>query len=216
MELTGILYRIEQRLEVVELSADAASKAAGKPDAIRNIKRAIEKGDRNGVSTATLRALAQVLKTTPSWLMEGTEADVRSEDVAAGLDKPPGPTVKVKGYVGAGAVAHFYRLSDEDYEEVSAPEGASDQTVAVEIKGKSFGPLMNTWLVFYDDVRSPVTPDLLGHVCVIGLADDRILIKEIQKNRRGGFDLISNDSVEPPIKDVEIEWAAKVTSMRPR
>ncbi len=216
MELRDILSRIERRLKAVKLSPDAASRAAGKPDAIRNLKRAIRDGGRAGVSTDTLRALAPVLKTSASWLIEGDEADVRSEDVAAGLDKPPGPTVKVKGYVGAGAVAHFYAVSDEDYEEVPAPAGASDQTVAVEIKGKSFGPLMNSWLVFYDDVRSPVTTDLIGHVCVVGLPDDRILIKEIQKNPRGGFDLISNDTKEPDIVGVEIEWAARVTSMRPR
>lgn len=216
MELPDILSRIEKRLTVLKLTPDAASKAAGKPDAIRNIKRAVKDGGRQGVSTDTLRALAPVLKTTPAWLMDGDDADVRSEDVAAGLDKPPGPMVKVKGYVGAGAVAHFYAVSDEDYEEVPAPEGANDQTVAVEIRGRSFGPLMNTWLVFYDDVRSPVTSDLIGQVCVVGLPDDRILIKEIHRNPRGGFDLISNDTKEADIVGVEIEWAARVTSMRPR
>lgn len=144
------------------------------------------------------------------------DTDVRSEDVAASLDAPPPlRRVKIKGYVGAGAKAHFYAVSDEDYEEVEAPVGASDKTVAVEIKGSSFGPLLNTWLVFYDDVRSPVTEDLIGEVCVVGLADDRILIKEIRRDRRG-YRLLSNNPAEPPIENVRIEWAAKVTDMRPR
>lgn len=216
MELQDILSRIERRLKAVKLTPDAASRAAGKPDAIRNIKRAVRDGARTGVSTDTIRALAPVLKTSASWLLEGDEPDVRSEDVAAGLDHAPAPTVKVKGYVGAGSVAHFYALSDEDFEEVPAPADATDQTVAVEIKGSSWGPRMNTWLVFYDDVRSPITADLIGQTCVVGLSDDRILIKEIQRNGRGGYRLLSNAGAEDDIEDAQIEWAAKVTSMRPR
>lgn len=71
MELEEILARVERRLTAVGLSASAASKAAGKPDAIRNLQRAVEKGDRQGVSTATLNALAPVLRTTSVWLFAG-------------------------------------------------------------------------------------------------------------------------------------------------
>jgi hypothetical protein len=146
----------------------------------------------------------------------GVLRDVRSEDVAHQMERQPSKTVRVKGYVGAGDEAHFYKVSDEDYEEVPAPEGSTDQTVAVEIRGTSWGPFMNTWLVFYNDVRSPVTEDLLGQPCVVGLADDRILIKVIRRDRNGGYRLISNNTSEPDIERAEIEWAAKVTSMRPR
>lgn len=147
----------------------------------------------------------------------GVLRDVRSEDVAHELpDADESPKVQIKGYVGAGGETHFYRLADEDYEEVPAPAGATERTVAVEIKGQSWGPLMNTWLVFYDDVRSPVTEDLFGHPCVVGLADDRILIKVIRPNGNGNYRLVSNNPNEPDIEDAEVEWAAKVTSMRPR
>ena len=143
-------------------------------------------------------------------------SDVRSEDVASDLPSPPAKRkVKVKGYVGAGAEAHYYALADEDFEEVEAPLGATDQTIAVEIKGTSFGPLMESWLVFYDDIHSPITEALIGKVCVVGLSDDRILIKKIVRNRNGGFDLHSNSN-EDPLLDVDIEWAAKVTDIRPR
>jgi hypothetical protein len=148
----------------------------------------------------------------------GAAEDIRSEDVAASLDHPPSHTVKVRGYVGGadGSEAHFYALADEDFEAVEAPPGSTDQTVAVEIKGKSWGALMEGWLVFYDDIRSPVTDDLIGHPCVIGLSDDRIVLKKIVRNRRGGFDLVSNAPQSPLIENAEIEWAAKVKDMRPR
>lgn len=163
--------------------------------------------------------LASLMELPEVALKEGPEEpdrDVRSEDVAASLDKAPAPAVKVKGYVGAGSEAHFYAVADEDFEEVPAPDGASDQTVAVEIKGSSWGPRMNTWLVFYDDVRSPVTTDLIGQVCVVGLADDRILIKEIRQNGKGGYRLLANTTADDAIEDAQIEWAAKVIGMRPR
>jgi hypothetical protein len=171
-----------------------------------NVSRWIEGAEPKGRNYERIITLAHEL---------GLIGDVRSEDVSATIDPKPRRGVKLKGYVGAGAEAHFYKLADEDYTEVEAPAGATDQTIAVEIKGSSFGPLLDTWLVFYDDVRSPVTPDLIGEICVVGLEDDRILIKKIQRNGRGGYRLISNAS-EPPIENALIEWAAKVKDMRPR
>lgn len=168
-----------------------------------------------------LEALAAIYRTDQAALLtrdptDSNTDDLSSEDVAAALKERPRPrVVKLKGYVGAGAVAHFYALADEDFEEVEAPLGSTDDTIAVEIRGKSFGPLMDSWLVFYDDVRSPVTADLLNEICVVGLSDDRILIKQIKSDGAGGFNLVSNSN-EETIYDAEIEWAAKVTNMRPR
>lgn len=167
-----------------------------------------------------LKAISRLYKVSVDSLLEKDRRadpdELSSEDVAAGLPEPPKQkTVRLVGYVGAGAKGHFYRLADEDYTEVPAPPGGTDKTVAVEIKGKSFGPLLDTWLVYYDDVRSPVEPDMFGEVCVIGLSDDRILVKKIVSNGRGGFNLLSNIPDEEPIENAEIEWAAKVIDIRP-
>ena len=124
--------------------------------------------------------------------------------------------VRVVGYVGAGGEQSYYRYSQDQFEYVDPPPGATDQTVAVEIKGGSLGDAFKSWLVFYRDIRSPVTSDLFNRLCVIGLADDRILVKIIRSNGDGSFALESNANVEPPIPNAEIEWAAKVTDMRPR
>jgi hypothetical protein len=140
--------------------------------------------------------------------------DVRSEDVAASLSDTPRRTVKLKGYVGASGEAFYYRVGHEDLEEVPAPDNANDHTVAVEVRGKSLGPALESWLVYYEDVRSPITPDLHNQLCVVGLADDRLLVKKIEK-RGGKFVLVSNNG-DPDIENANIEWAAKVTSMRPR
>lgn len=141
---------------------------------------------------------------------------IDSSDVAAALPAPEGPRmVKLKGYVGAGSEAHFYRIADEDFEEVPAPPNATDKTVAVEIRGKSWGPLMDSFMVYYDDIQSPIDPSMFGRPCILGLADDRILLKVPFQQPNGLFRLVSN-SDEPPIEDAIIEWAALVKSFMPK
>lgn len=138
---------------------------------------------------------------------------------AAEEDDPPADieprTARVVGYVGAGAEAHFYAVSQGDLDEVPAPDGATPDTVAVEIRGDSLGSLFNRWLVFYDQVRSPVTSDQIGRVCVVGLPDDRVLVKLLRRgSKKGLFRLVSER--EPPIDDTEVAWAARVKNMVPR
>lgn len=124
-------------------------------------------------------------------------------------------TVPLVGFVGAGAVAHFYGASQGELDRVPAPDKATKDTVAVEVRGESLGAMFEHWLVYYDEVRSPVTHDMHGRLCVVGLPDDRVLIKQIRPSKTPGFyHLLSN--TEPTITDVEVLWAAKVKSMEPR
>ena len=79
MDLAGILERIESRLRAVGLSATKASQLAGKPGAIRNIRRAVKEGRRRGMTSTTLIALAPILKTTGGWLLTGHDEDEASD-----------------------------------------------------------------------------------------------------------------------------------------
>lgn len=139
------------------------------------------------------------------WLFDGTGPQARK------LTR----LVPLVGYVGAGAAAAFFADGQGPFDEIDAPPGANENTVAVEIRGESLGALFDQWLVFYDDVHDPPHPGMLKQLCVCGLADGRILIKKLVKGQLPGhFNLLSN--TEPPIYDVIVEWAAIVTSMRPR
>ena len=121
--------------------------------------------------------------------------------------------VPVLGYVGTGAEAYQYAVSQEHLEIVKAHR-ANAETVAVEMRGDSLGLSFDRWLVLFDNVASPVTDDLIGKLCVVGLPDDRVLVKTIRLGTREGlFTLDSN--TEPPIKDTPLEWAARVKSMMP-
>jgi transcriptional regulator with XRE-family HTH domain len=135
--------------------------------------------------------------------------------IGGGRAPPIRATVPLVGHVGAGAIAHFYADGQGPFDEVGAPDAASAKTVAVQIRGHSLGALFDNWLVFYDDVREPPGDDLVGRMCVCGLADGRVLIKALKRSHIAGlWTLLSN--AEPPIYDVALDWAALVREMRPR
>jgi phage repressor protein C with HTH and peptisase S24 domain len=158
---------------------------------------------------------ARRFRVTPEWLLTGRKVGPTDGTPGPEPEEPPAPKVPVAGYVGAGAETHFYAVAQGGLDEIDAPEGSTPDTVAVEIRGDSLGTFFDRWLVFYDDVRREVTPDLLGKLCVVGLDDGRVLIKKLQRSRSQGlFNLVSQ--TEAPIVDVAIEWAAKVKSLMPR
>jgi phage repressor protein C with HTH and peptisase S24 domain len=222
-----ILQRIDRRIEALKVAnpkvrisdRSVSIQATGSPDTLRSIRRQVADGSQRGVSTETIEKLAPALETTAEWLLHETGPE--SPDSAGSAfsesqaDYNQQPTVRVVGYVGAGATAHFYAVAQGDLDEVPAPANASESTVAVEIRGESLGPLFDKWIVFYDQVRSPVTPDLIGRLCVVGLADDRVLVKKIRRARNGHYDLVSNTD-EDTMLGVEIQWAARVKNMVPR
>lgn len=167
-----------------------------------------ENGTR-GLRPEVAERYARAYHVPAEWLLFGRDrGDQGANDRVAA-------TVPLVGYVGAGAETYFFNGDQGELGRVEAPDGAGPSTVAVEIRGDSLGAFFNNWLVFYDDVRRPITPDLIGRLCIVGLPDDRVLIKKVQRSRtRGLFHLLSQ--FEPPILDVPVDWAAKVKSMVPK
>lgn len=124
-------------------------------------------------------------------------------------------TVPVVGYVQAGAEAILYAEGQGPFDEVPAPHNANARTVALQSRGESLGPLLSEWLVYYDDVRSPITPDMFGRLCVLGLPDGRVVVKQLKAaGADGRYHLISQN--EGPMLDQEVVWGAVVTAMTPR
>jgi hypothetical protein len=141
------------------------------------------------------------------------------EKIAAYLEVPTPVSIRrlvpLVGYVGAGAEAHLFGDGQGPFDMVDAPDNSTEKTVAVEIRGESLGSFFDRWLVFYDDVRDPVTADLVGKLCVCGLPDGRVVIKKLARSREKGL-FILHSQFEPPIYDVAVLWAAKVKNMVPR
>jgi hypothetical protein len=86
---------------------------------------------------------------------------------------------------------------------------------AVEVRGDSLGAVFAGWLVFYSQKLDAPFEQGLGRLCVVGLADERVLIKWLG---RGSFDGRFNlySEFEPPIHDADLLWAARVEAMAPR
>ncbi|MCW5697184.1 MAG: XRE family transcriptional regulator [Bauldia sp.] len=180
---------------------ESARSAALAHDWRESTYRAHETGGRQ-FDLEQARRYGRAFRADPYWLLHG---------IGRGAVR----RVPLMGYVGAGSEAHYYMTAQGPLEMVDAPEGATDSTVALEIRGESLGELFDGWLVYYDDVRSPVTEDLLGQLCVVGLADDRVLIKKLRQSATPGlYHLISQ--TEGPITDVAVLWAARVKHLAAR
>ena len=203
-ELAALLARIDQRLNSIGLSAHAASKAAGKPDAIRNIRRAVETG-RAGVSTATIAALAPVLQTTVAWLT----AEAGPEESASTAQRPVIPVV---GRVGAGgAISTEAENLAAPLFEIELPFPIDEDAVGFEIHGDSMWPRYDAGDVIVVSRHCEPLDGLLGFEAVVrvGAPDepgDRFFKRVIRGAEQGTFDLESYNA--PPMRNQRIGWAA--------
>jgi len=204
MELKDVLSRIESRLSTLGLSAHAASLAAKKPDAIRNLRRAVANGDRRGITTETLNALAPVLETSASWLLEG---------VAGG---PSQSTLRVVGRIGAGAeiLPEFEQIPPEGLSEVELALPLRQDAVAFEVEGDSMWPRYNSGDLVICDEREHDPQVIAGQEAAVRTADGKRYLKTIRRGAVSGtFDLESHNA--PPIRNVIIEWAAPILMILP-
>ena len=70
--------------------------------------------------------------------------------------------------------------------------------------------------MFYDDVRSPVTDDIVGKLCVVGLRDGRVLVKRVLRSAVSPVLFHLYGQFGDPVLDVALDWAAQVKSVSPR
>jgi Peptidase S24-like len=199
MKLVDVLARIESRLKAVGLSAHAASLAAKRPDAIRNLKRAVKNNDRRGITTETLMTLAPVLKTTAAWLLEGVG------------DPASGNLVRVVGQIGAGAEIRpdFEQLSPESSYEIEVPFPVSTDAIAFKVEGDGMWPRYDPGDVIICWRQGTNAEDLIGWEAAVKTADGKRYLKRIQRGAASGtFDLESHNAA--PIRSVRIEWAAEI------
>ncbi len=199
MDLEDVLTRIESRLEALGLSAHAASIAAKKPDAIRNLKRAVKNGERRGVTTETLIALAPVLKTTAAWLLEGVG------------EATPGNRVRVVGRIGAGAEIQpeFEQIPPEGLYEIEVPFPIDKDAIAFLVEGDSMWPRYDPGDVIICWRQGADANEVVGWEAAVRTSDGKRYLKRIQRGAAPGtFDLESHNAA--PIRSVRIEWAAEI------
>jgi SOS-response transcriptional repressor LexA len=202
MDLEDVLTRIENRLTALGLSAHAASLAARKPDAIRNLKRAVKSGDRRGVTTETLSALAPVLQTTAAWLLSGAR------------ESSPTTHVRVVGRIGAGAeiLPEIEQIPPEGLYEIEVPFSIPEQSFAFEVEGDSMWPRYDSGDVILCWREGASADEVIGWEAAVRTADGKRYLKRIRRGAiEGTFDLESHNAA--PIRGVLLEWAALIQAV---
>ncbi|MDP8995443.1 MAG: helix-turn-helix domain-containing protein [Pseudomonadota bacterium] len=190
--------RLREARENVGLSQQEFAKLAGISQ--QSLSRLENNLDR---TAKKLHKIAKAANVSVDWL----DPDM---PLASGIKMVP-----KRGYVGAGAEAHFYDGGDDPNEEVEAPIGSTNNTIAVEVRGNSLGPTFDKALIFYDEVFDPPTPALIKRLCVVGLANGQILVKQLlHGSQHGLYHLMSN--TEGVIENADVKWAAIVKAVVPR
>jgi len=214
-KLPEILARIDERLADLKLNDSSASKKAGKPDAIRNARRAASDPNRQGVTYATLEALAGALETSVAWLAEGTGSKTAAAAPAteaspripltAQPQKGGRPDLAVRGIALGGKEGDGdFRLNGDALDYIPRPAGLINRSeaFAVILRNSSMEPVYkHGWPIFVDPKgRKPVEGEEVL-VELHGDADDPdrgpAFIKTLV-SQRGGKVVLTQYNAPPP------------------
>lgn len=177
-KLPEILARIDERLAALKLTDNAASKLAGKPDAIRNARRAVDSPNRQGITLATLEALATALQTDVSWLADGNrqgsatakrevnpESDVVFEGQAVQRILPRLRDIEELGLSAASVETDdsSFEFNGQVVDRVIRPPGLIDRkgVFALRVANHSMWPKYRDGERIYVDQKKPAIEDFV-------------------------------------------------------
>jgi SOS-response transcriptional repressor LexA len=144
---------------------------------------------------------------SPEWLYDAAGPMLAS--VASGF-------VPVIGRVGANAEGAVLFTHGQDPAELAPiPPGGTEQARALRVVGHSMhGVADDGALIYFEDQRTPPTPDMLGQVVVVELDTEEVLVKRLLRGSHAGlYDL---ESVAGPTRhDARLRWAAHITAIIP-
>jgi transcriptional regulator with XRE-family HTH domain len=197
-----------RRLRDARIAAgyDTAAAAAEAFGWNRNTYASNENGNAS-FSYRKAKEYAAAFRVRPEWLYEAS-GPVRA--AAAGS------MVRVIGKVGAnpeGLV--LFATGQEGFDLTPIPPGGTDNAVALQVAGHSMrGVADDGALIYFEDQRTPPSPDMLGHVVVVETDTDEVLVKRLLRGSEPGrFDL---ESVAGPTRrDARLRWAAHITAIIP-
>jgi hypothetical protein len=148
---------------------------------------------------------AAALGVSPTWLY----------DCSGSMNGLEGFTTVV-GRVGADPEGRvLFAMGQGAHDLVPLPPGGTDKAVALLVAGGSMPGLADDGaLIYFEDQRTPPTPDMLGHVVVVELDTDEVLIKRLLRDSKAGrYDLESLDGAAR--RNAKIRWCAHITAIIP-
>lgn len=198
--LKDILSRIQKRLKAVGLSEAAAAEKAGLSNSgIRNMRRAVEEGKNQGVSTLTLEVLAPVLKTNLTWLISGFGNEEGEAFELAGNDVP------LISWISAGEMTDQDCVTDTSVFPVvttyNLPEG---EWIALRVDGPSMNKISPPDSIIFVNTRDK---RLVANGCYV-IADEtgRATYKRYRPTETPPWQPASYEHIDPP----KLEGAIKV------
>jgi transcriptional regulator with XRE-family HTH domain len=202
------------RLKIARQGAgfSTAAAAAAKFNWNRNTYASNENGNAT-YSYARAKEYAEAFGVRSDWLYDGIDT---TEPDAVPRQKPDPILVPIIGRVGAdseGVV--LFATGQEAGDLAPLPPGGTNRAVALRIAGHSMrGVADDGGLIYFEDQRTPPTPDMLGHVVVVETDADEVLVKRLLRGSKAGrYDL---ESVVGPTKEnCKIRWAAHITAIIP-
>lgn len=159
------------------------------------------------------RDYASAFGVRPDWLY-----DAQGPAVGAGADSGPGQPrpAPVIGRVGADPGGEVLLAGGQAPPEFAPlPPGGTERAVALRVTGHSMRGLAEDGaLIYFEDQRTPPSPDMLGQVVVVELDTGEVLVKRLLRGGAPGrFDL---ESVAGPTRrDARLRWAAHITAIVP-
>lgn len=154
------------------------------------------------------RDYAAAFGVRPDWLYDAQASSDASEGGA--------PRAPLIGRVGADPGGEVLLAGGQAPPEFAPlPPGGTERAVALRVSGHSMRGLADDGaLIYFEDQRTPPSPDMLGQVVVVELDTGEVLVKRLLRGASPGrFDL---ESVAGPTRrDARLRWAAHITAIVP-
>lgn len=138
--------------------------------------------------------------------------DILFGDASEAMPEQVSSTVKVVGYIGAGARVEpeYEQVPEDGLETIDLPFSVPNEIVAFRVKGESMRPAYRVGdaVLVWRDQRL-ATENYVGEEAAVRTSDGRRFLKEIQRgSRKGTYDLYShNDSL---IEGVKLAWVGEL------
>jgi phage repressor protein C with HTH and peptisase S24 domain len=190
----------------LEKGFDTAAAAADAFDWNRNTYASNENGNAP-FSYRKAKEYAAAFGVRPEWLYD-----------ASGPMRPVAESglVPIIGRVGANPDGLVLLANGQEAGDlVPVPPGGAENAVALRVVGHSMrGVADDGALIYFEDQRTPPSPDMLGHVVVVETDTDEVLVKRLLRGSRAGvYDL---ESIAGPTRqDARLRWAAHITAIIP-
>lgn len=191
----------------VDQSATSAARRSTKPLSFRPRAFASNENGNAPFSYRKAKEYAAAFGVRPEWLYDAS-GPMRTT-AAIGF-------VPIVGRVGANPEGTVLFATGQDAGDLAPiPPGGTERAVALRVVGHSMrGVADDGALIYFEDQRTPPTPDMLGHVVVVEVDTDEVLVKRLLRGSRPDrYDL---ESLAGPMRqDARLRWAAHITAIIP-